>query len=89
MVREGSNLLSASSTVRHWWVSWSQRVRGEAAVGLLARLANVTVGAVFVLLTVRHLGPTGRGEIGIAFTLAWITTSLANLGTSTSGRSCL
>ena len=75
--------------MRHWWASWSQRVRGEAAVGLLARLANVAVGAVFILLTVRHLGPTGRGEIGIAFTLVWVTTSLANLGTSTSGRSCL
>ena len=89
MVREGSGLLSASSTVRHWWASWSQRVRGEAAIGLLACLANVAVGAVFILLTVWHLGPTGRGEIGVAFTLAWVTTSLANLGMSTSGRSCL
>ena len=75
--------------MRHWWASWSQRARGEEAVGLLARLANVAVGAVFVLLAFRHLGPTGRGEIGIAFTLAWVTTSLANLGMSTSGRSCL
>ena len=70
MVPEGSDLLNASFAVRHWWAGWSQRVRGEAAVVLLARLANVTVGAVFVLLTARQLGPTGRGEIDIAFRVA-------------------
>ena len=53
---------------------------------LLARLANVGAGTVFVLLTARHLGPSGRGEIAIAFTLAWATTGVADLGTSTSGR---
>jgi O-antigen/teichoic acid export membrane protein len=72
--------------MRHWWAGWSQRVRGEAILVLLARLANVVVGTVFVVLTARHLGPTGRGEIAIAFTLAWATTSAADLGTSTSGR---
>ena len=72
--------------MRHWWAGWSERVRGEAVVVLLGRLASVAVGTVFVLLTARHLGPTGRGEIGIAFVLAWATTSLADLGTSTSGR---
>jgi O-antigen/teichoic acid export membrane protein len=53
---------------------------------LLSRLANVGAGTVFVLLTARHLGPSGRGEIAIAFTLAWATTGVADLGTSTSGR---
>jgi O-antigen/teichoic acid export membrane protein len=53
---------------------------------LLARLANVGVGMVFVLLTARHLGADGRGEIVVAFTVAWATTSIADLGTSTSGR---
>jgi len=67
-------------------LGWFKRVRGEAALVLLARLANVATGAVLVLLTARHLGPTGRGEITIAFTLAWATTSFADLGTSTSGR---
>jgi O-antigen/teichoic acid export membrane protein len=52
----------------------------------MGRLANVVAGTVFVLLTARHLGPTGRGVIALAFTLAWATTSVADLGTSTSGR---
>ncbi len=74
------------SAARIWWAGWSQRVRGEAMRVLLARLANVGAGTVFVLLTARHLGPSGRGEIAIAFTLAWATTGVADLGTSTSGR---
>ncbi len=74
------------SAARIWWAGWSQRVRGEAIRVLLARLANVGAGTVFVLLTARHLGPSGRGEIAIAFTLAWATTGVADLGTSTSGR---
>ena len=86
MVHEGSRLVINSASMRHWWAGWSQRVRGEAILVLLARLANVVVGTVFVVLTARHLGPTGRGEIAIAFTLAWATTSVADLGTSTSGR---
>jgi len=69
-----------------WWASWSPRVRGEAILVLLARLANVGVGAVLVLLTARHLGPSGRGEVVVAFTIAWATTNVADLGTSTSGR---
>jgi len=72
--------------VGNWWAGWSQRVRGEAILVLLSRLANVGAGTVFVLLTARHLGPSGRGEIVIAFTLAWATTNVADLGTSTSGR---
>ena len=74
------------SAARIWWAGWSQRVRGEAMLVLLSRLANVGAGTVFVLLTARHLGPSGRGEIAIAFTLAWATTGVADLGTSTSGR---
>ena len=64
----------------------SQRLRGEALIVLLSRLANIGAGMVFVLLTARHLGPDGRGEIVVAFTVAWATTSVADLGTSTSGR---
>ena len=68
------------------WQGWSGRLRGEALVVLMSRLANVGAGTVFVLLTARHLGPDGRGEIAVAFTLAWATTSVADLGTPTSGR---
>jgi len=78
--------LSAMRVAKRRWAGWSQRVRGEAMRVLLARLANVGAGTVFVLLTARHLGPSGRGEITIAFTLAWATTGVADLGTSTSGR---
>ncbi len=79
-------MLSAMRVAKRRWAGWSQRVRGEAMRVLLARLANVGAGTVFVLLTARHLGPSGRGEIAIAFTLAWATTGVADLGTSTSGR---
>ena len=79
-------MLSAMRVAKRRWAGWSQRVRGEAMRVLLARLANVGAGTVFVLLTARHLGPSGRGEITIAFTLAWATTGVADLGTSTSGR---
>jgi len=79
-------VLSAMRVAKRRWAGWSQRVRGEAMRVLLARLANVGAGTVFVLLTARHLGPSGRGEIAIAFTLAWATTGVADLGTSTSGR---
>lgn len=65
---------------------WSGRVRGEAALVFLSRVANTGAGIVFVLLTARHLGPVGRGEITLAFTIAWATTSISNLGTPTSGR---
>ena len=68
------------------WASWQDRVRGEVVTVLLSRLVSMAAGVVFVLLTARHLGPAGRGEITLAFTLAWGTTSLANLGTPTSGR---
>ncbi|SVD13661.1 uncharacterized protein METZ01_LOCUS366515, partial [marine metagenome] len=49
-------------------------------------MATVCGGLIFVLLTARSLGPSGRGEIVVAFTLAWLTTSIANLGTPISGR---
>jgi len=78
--------VSAPFPVRHWWASWAERARGEVILVLMGRLANVVAGTVFVLLTARHLGPTGRGVIALAFTLAWATTSVADLGTSTSGR---
>lgn len=78
--------MSAPFPVRHWWASWAERARGEVILVLMGRLANVVAGTVFVLLTARHLGPTGRGVIALAFTLAWATTSVADLGTSTSGR---
>lgn len=68
------------------WAGSAQRLRGEALIVLLSRLSNVGAGMVFVLLTARHLGPDGRGEIVVAFTVAWATTSVADLGTSTSGR---
>ncbi len=79
-------MLSVMRVAKRRWAGWSQRVRGEAMRVLLARLANVGAGTVFVLLTARHLGPSGRGEIAVAFTLAWATTGVADLGTSTSGR---
>jgi O-antigen/teichoic acid export membrane protein len=78
--------VSAPFPARHWWTSWEERVRGEVVLVLMGRLANAVAGTVFVLLTARHLGPTGRGIIALAFTLAWATTSVADLGTSTSGR---
>mgnify|MGYP006184997997 FL=1 len=68
------------------WSDWSERLRGEALVVLLSRIATIGAGTVFVLLTARHLGPAGRGDIAVAFTLAWATTSFSDLGTSTSGR---
>ena len=69
-----------------FWSGWSERLRGEALVVLLSRIATIGAGTVFVLLTARHLGPSGRGDIAVAFTLAWATTSFSDLGTSTSGR---
>ena len=86
MVYRGRIALNAMRFVRGWWAGLSHRLRGEALIVLLSRLANVGAGTVFVLLTARHLGPSGRGEIAIAFALAWATTSVADLGTSTSGR---
>jgi O-antigen/teichoic acid export membrane protein len=68
------------------WSGWSGRLRGEAVLVLQSRFVNLMVGAAFVVLTARHLGPVGRGEIAVAFALAWATSSLADLGTSVSGR---
>ncbi|SVC34191.1 uncharacterized protein METZ01_LOCUS287045, partial [marine metagenome] len=85
-VRRGLPVVSAAAWMASWWASWSLRVRGEATLVLLARLANVGAGTVLVLLTARHLGPSGRGEVVLAFTIAWGTTNVADLGTSTSGR---
>ena len=79
-------MVTAVNEVRRWWVGWLQGIRGEAALVLLSRLANAGAGLVFVLLTARHLGPRGRGEIAVAFTIAWATTNVSDLGTSTSGR---
>ena len=64
----------------------SGRFRGEFGIVVLTRMATVCGGLVFVLLTARSLGPSGRGEIVVAFTLAWLTTNIANLGTPISGR---
>ena len=72
--------------MRERWARMSQRLRGEVLLVLLSRLANVGAGVVLVIFTARHLGSSGRGEIVIAFTVAWATTNLADLGTSTSGR---
>lgn len=66
--------------------SWFQRLRGEVLIVFLSRLANAGVGVGFVVITGRHLGPAGRGEIALAFTIAWAATHIANVGTSTSGR---
>lgn len=66
--------------------SWFQRLRGEVLIVFLSRLANAAVGFAFVVITGRHLGPVGRGEIALAFTIAWATTHVANAGTPTSGR---
>jgi O-antigen/teichoic acid export membrane protein len=79
-------MVSAVGRLRDLWVGWATRLRGEFLLVLLARLANVGAGTVLVILTARHLGPSGRGEIVLAFTIAWATTSVASLGTSTSGR---
>ena len=79
-------MVSAAAWMASWWASWSLRVRGEATLVLRARLASVGAGTVLVLLTARHLGPSGRGEVVLAFTIAWGTTNVADLGTSTSGR---
>ena len=68
------------------WRRWLQRPRGEVLLVLLSRMVNAGTGLVLVVLTARHLGPTGRGEISLAFTIAWATTNIANLGTFTSGR---
>jgi len=77
--------------LRRWAVSrrlveLSQGGRGQVLMVLSARIINAVVGMVFVLLTARHLGPTGRGEIAVAFVVAYITCNIAGLGTYTSGR---
>ncbi len=53
---------------------------------LLSRMSNAVAGFALVLITARALGPEGRGEIALVFTIAWATTNLADLGTHTSGR---
>ncbi len=53
---------------------------------LLSRVANLTVGAFFVIITAMHLGHIGRGEIVFALSIARATRSIAYLGTSVSGR---
>ncbi len=68
------------------WQRWLQRLRGEVLLVLLSRSVNAGAGLVFVVVTARHLGPTGRGAISLAFTIAWAATNIANLGTFTSGR---
>jgi len=78
--------VSAVRRLRDLWAGWAPRLRGETLLVLLARLTNVGAGTVLVILTARHLGPSGRGEIVVAFTLAWATTNVASLGTTTSGR---
>jgi O-antigen/teichoic acid export membrane protein len=68
------------------WQRWLQRLRGEVLLVLLSRMVNAAAGLIFVVITARHLGPSGRGEISFAFTIAWAATNIANLGTFTSGR---
>lgn len=53
---------------------------------LSPRIVSAGAGVVFVTLTARNLGPAGRGEIAVAFTIAYLTAKLADLGTSISGR---
>ena len=79
-------MVSAVRRLRDLWAGWALRLRGETLLVLLARLTNAGAGTVLVILTARHLGPSGRGEIAVAFTLAWATTNVASLGTQTSGR---
>ena len=68
------------------WQRWFQRLRGEVLLVLSSRMVNAGAGLVFVVVTARHLGPTSRGEISLAFTIAWLVTNIGNLGTFTSGR---
>lgn len=65
---------------------WSDRLRGEALIVLASRMANAACGLVLVLVTARSLGPSGRGEVALVFTIAWGTTFVSDLGTHTSGR---
>lgn len=78
--------MRAVRLARGWWAGWSQRLEGEVLIVLLSRVVSAVAGLVFVVITARHLGPTGRGEIVLAFTIAWATVFIANLGTPISGR---
>ena len=67
-------------------VSMTSAWKGETGLVAGTRLVVAVSGLWFVLLVTRNLGPVGRGEITIAFSLAWGAVIVGDLGVVTACR---
>ncbi len=63
-----------------------RRARGESMVVSGARLVSAGCSLVVAVLSARHLGPSGRGEIVFVMTVAMLGSEFVSLGANVSGR---
>jgi len=67
-------------------VSLTTASAGETVLVAATRIATAASGFWFVLLATRNLGPVGRGEITVAFSVAWGSVILGDGGVATACR---
>ncbi|MEC9000593.1 MAG: oligosaccharide flippase family protein [Actinomycetota bacterium] len=62
------------------------RGRGESLVVATARLVSAGCSLLVAVVSARHLGPSGRGEIVLVLTVAMLGSEFVGLGANVSGR---
>jgi len=73
-------------SLRNKLVGLTSRSGGETFVVLAGRVLTALTGLGFVLVTARNMGPVGRGQIAVAFTVAWVATGVGDLGAAVGAR---
>lgn len=67
-------------------LNWLARPRGESAVVAGARLVSAGCSLFIAIISARHLGPSGRGEIVFVLTVCHLGSEFVSLGANVSGR---
>jgi len=62
------------------------RARGESVVVAIARLMSAVCLLLVAVISARHLGPAGRGEIVFVLTVSMLGSEFVSLGANVSGR---
>jgi len=82
----GRVVIPAVGGVREKVVGFLGRARGESAVVAVARLMSAGCSLLIAVISARHLGPAGRGEIVFVLTVSMLGSEFMSLGANVSGR---
>ena len=82
----GQVVIPAVGGFREKVVGFLGRARGESVVVAVARLMSAGCSLLIAVISARHLGPTGRGEIVFVVTVSMLGSEFVSLGANVSGR---